>query len=113
MSVFDKIIAKEIPAKIVFEDDTALAFWDIAPQAPVHILVIPKAPVVSMAHLESLGEKKQHILGHLMLVAAQVAAEQNLQGYRLVVNTGDEGGQTVDHLHIHILGGRKMTWPPG
>ena len=112
MTIFQKIIDGEIPARRVFEDDKALAFYDIEPQAPEHVLVIPKKPIVSMAHID---EQDAALLGHLMWVAAQVAKKLNLdeEGYRLVVNTGAHGGQTVDHLHIHILGGRAMQWPPG
>ena len=107
MTIFSKIIRKEIPAKIVYEDDLCIAIHDIAPQAPVHILVIPKKEIVSMMHVDSAD---QNLLGHLMLKASQIAKNQGLQtGYRLVINTGKDGGQTVDHLHIHILGKRVMT----
>ncbi len=110
-TVFDKIIRREIPADIVYEDDVALAFKDINPQAPVHVLVIPKEPI---AKLDDAGTEQQQLLGHLLLTAKEVAAKMALeQGYRLVINNGDEGGQTVYHLHVHILGGRPMTWPPG
>lgn len=110
-TIFGKIIRREIPADIVYEDDVALAFKDINPQAPVHVLVIPKEPI---AKLDDADTEQQQLLGHLLLTAKEVAAKMELdQGYRLVVNNGDEGGQTVYHLHVHILGGRPMTWPPG
>lgn len=110
-TIFGKIIRKEIPADIVYEDDLALAFKDITPQAPVHILVIPKKPIPKLADASS---EDQALMGHLLLTAKQVAEEAGLSnGYRLVVNTGSDGGQTVYHFHIHILGGRQMKWPPG
>ncbi|YAG13389.1 Histidine triad nucleotide-binding protein [Nostoc sp. DSM 114161] len=110
-TIFSKIIRREIPADIVYEDDLALAFKDIHPQAPTHILVIPKKPIATLADAES-----QHhaLLGHLLLTAKRVAEEAGLKnGYRVVINTGDDGGQTVSHLHLHILGGRQFDWPPG
>jgi histidine triad (HIT) family protein len=111
MSIFAKIIAREIPADILYEDDICLAFRDIAPKAPTHVLVIPKKPIVSLADLTPQDEA---IVGRCVIVASQVAAEQNLDnGYRLVVNCGNDGGQEVPHLHFHLLGGRQMTWPPG
>jgi histidine triad (HIT) family protein len=111
MSIFAKIIAREIPADIVFEDDVCLAFRDIAPKAPVHILVIPKKPVVSLA---DLTEEDQAAMGRCVVVASIVAKQEGLaNGYRLVVNSGADGGQEVPHLHFHLLGGRKMSWPPG
>lgn len=111
MSIFAKIIAREIPADIVFEDDVCLAFRDIAPKAPVHILVIPKKPIVSLA---DLTEEDQAVMGRCVFVASQVAKQEGLEnGYRLVVNSGSDGGQEVPHLHFHLLGGRKMAWPPG
>jgi histidine triad (HIT) family protein len=110
-TIFSKIIRKEIPANIVYEDDLALAFKDINPQAPVHILVIPKRPIVNVA---TAAPEDQALLGHLLLTAKQVAQAAGLtDGYRLVINNGAEAGQTVYHLHIHILGGRPMAWPPG
>ncbi len=111
-TIFDKIINKEIPAEIVFEDDLCLAFRDIAPQAPCHILLIPKKPIESMATVENSDKE---ILGHLMLKASEIAKDQGLseEGFRLVANTNQYGGQSVYHLHFHILGGRQMTWPPG
>lgn len=111
-TIFGKIIRKEIPAQIVYEDDDVLAFKDIQPQAPVHILVIPKQPI---AQLSQVTEADQALLGKLIMTARQVATEAGLdeKGYRLVINNGEEGGQTVYHLHLHILGGRRMEWPPG
>jgi histidine triad (HIT) family protein len=110
-TIFSKIIRREIPVNIVYEDDLALAFKDINPQAPVHILVIPKKPIVKLADAEP---DDQAILGHLLLTAQKVAAEAGLNnGYRVVINNGADGGQTVYHLHLHILGGRQMQWPPG
>ena len=110
-TIFSKIIRREIPADILYEDDRCLAFRDITPQAPVHFLVIPLKPIVS---IDSAEESDRETLGHLMLVAAKVAREQGLgDGYRLVTNVGSDGGQSVFHLHIHVLGGRKLTWPPG
>ena len=110
-TIFGKIIRLEIPANIVYEDDLALAFTDVNPQAPVHILVIPKKPIVKLADAES---QDQALLGHLLLTAQRVAAEAGLNnGYRVVINNGADGGQSVYHLHLHILGGRQMAWPPG
>jgi histidine triad (HIT) family protein len=112
MTIFQKIIKKEIPANIVFEDDLCLAFTDINPQAPEHILVIPKKPIESMAKVES---EDKELLGHLLLTAHQIAHRRGFaeKGFRLVINTNNDGGQTVYHLHIHILAGRSMQWPPG
>jgi histidine triad (HIT) family protein len=112
MTIFQKIIDGEIPCERVYEDDDVLAFRDIQPQAPIHILVIPKKPIVSMAHATAEDEA---LMGKVMLVAAQVAREDGLEssGYRLVTNIGQQGGQSVDHLHVHVLGGRQMNWPPG
>lgn len=110
-TLFTKIVAREIPAKIVYEDDLCLAFEDIAPQAPTHVLVIPKEPVES---IDAFGPEHQALAGHLLLACKKVAAELGLgNGYRVVINNGDEGGQEVDHLHLHLLAGRKLTWPPG
>ena len=111
-TIFSKIIRREIPADIVYEDDACLAFRDIQPQAPTHILVIPKRVVAGVQHAAS---EHGPLLGHLLLKASQIAAEQGLAatGYRLVINAGDDGGQTVAHLHVHLLGGRPMQWPPG
>jgi histidine triad (HIT) family protein len=110
-TVFKKIIDREIPADIVYEDELVLAFRDINPQAPVHVLVIPRREVVS---LDELTEADRELMGHLMLVAKNLAGELGLEGgYRTVINCGDEGGQEVPHLHVHLLGGRAMQWPPG
>jgi histidine triad (HIT) family protein len=110
-TIFQKIIDREIPADIVFEDDLCLAFRDVAPQAPTHVLLIPKKPIVSIAQL---ADEDAALLGHLWLTIRNLAQQLQLgRGYRVVVNCGEEGGQTVDHLHFHLLGGRAMTWPPG
>jgi len=110
-TIFSKIISREIPSEIVYEDDLAIAFKDIHPQAPVHILVIPKEPIAQLADAES---KDHALMGHLLLTAKRVAQQAGLNnGYRVVINNGSDGGQTVHHLHLHILGGRQMTWPPG
>ena len=111
MTIFQKIIDREIPADIVYEDELCLAFRDVSPQAPTHVLLIPKKPVVS---LDEFTDEDQQLAGHLLMTVPKVAAELGLaDGYRTVVNTGSDGGQTVFHLHIHILGGRSLTWPPG
>jgi len=112
MTLFEKIIAREIPANIVFEDDRCLAFRDISPQAPVHILVIPK---LAVARVGAAVEDHESLLGHLLLAAAEVARREKIDqsGYRLVINNGPHGGETVPHLHVHLLGGRPLTWPPG
>ena len=111
MTLFEKIIAREIPADIIFEDDLVLAFNDINPQAPTHVLVIPKKPIPRIA--EAVPDDHQ-VLGHLLLKAREVAAKLNLEnGYRLVINNGPDGGESVPHLHLHILGGRALNWPPG
>ncbi len=110
-TIFSKIIRKEIPAEIIYEDNLALAFKDVNPQAPVHILVIPKQAIAKLSDAEAPDHA---LMGHLLLTAKRVAEQVGLtNGYRLVINTGAAGGQTVDHLHLHILGGRQMTWPPG
>ncbi|MCC0176404.1 histidine triad nucleotide-binding protein [Waterburya agarophytonicola K14] len=110
-TIFGKIIRREIPADIVYEDDLALAFKDVNPQAPTHILVIPKKPIPRLS--ESTAEDTE-LLGHLLMTVQKVAQQANLtNGYRVVINNGSDGGQTVDHLHLHILGDRSMSWPPG
>lgn len=110
-TIFGKIIRREIPADIVYEDELCLAFRDVAPQAPVHILVIPKQAIANL--LEATTEH-QVLLGHLLLTVKAIAAQEGLtDGYRTVINTGPAGGQTVYHLHIHLLGGRSLAWPPG
>ena len=111
MTIFQRILDGEIPADVVHEDDLAIAFRDISPQAPTHILVIPRKPIVS---IQSAEEVDQALLGHLMLVAQRVARAEGLDdGYRIVTNIGQQGGQSVAHLHLHVLGGRQLTWPPG
>ncbi|HJL41374.1 MAG TPA: histidine triad nucleotide-binding protein [Myxococcales bacterium LLY-WYZ-16_1] len=110
-TIFAKIIDREIPADIVFEDDRVLVFKDINPAAPTHVLVIPKKPI---AKVEDMTEADEPLLGHMVYVATQVAKDLGLEGgYRLVMNNGNEGGQTVFHIHLHVLGGRPMHWPPG
>ena len=110
-TIFAKIIRREIPAQIEHEDEICLAFYDVAPQAPTHILVIPKKPI---PRLTEVTDADTPLLGHLMRVATEIAMKLNLaNGFRLVVNCGTDGGQTVDHLHIHLLGGRSLRWPPG
>ena len=111
-SIFTKIIKREIPAAIVYEDDECIAFRDIDPKAPVHILLVPKKEIPSLAQVT---ENDKTLLGHLMVKASEIAKAEGISdsGYRVVVNTNKEGGQEVYHIHMHILGGRQMTWPPG
>jgi|TARA_B100001105_G_C22017983_1_gene284447 histidine triad (HIT) family protein len=109
-NIFLKIINKEIPADIIYEDDISIAFNDISPQAPVHILIIPKKVINK---LSESTEKDENLLGHLLVVAKKITEENNIKDYRLVINNGVEAGQTVFHLHIHILAGRVFGWPPG
>ncbi len=111
-TLFEKIVAREIPAAIVYEDDLVLAIRDIHPQAPTHILIFPKSVVPRIAEAR---DQDKDLLGHLLLKAADVAAQLGLAaaGYRLVINNGPNGGETVPHLHVHILGGRQLAWPPG
>jgi histidine triad (HIT) family protein len=114
MTLFEKIIARQIPADIVYEDETCIAFRDINPQAPVHVLVVPRKVIACVG---AAGEEDREILGQLLLSAAKVAATLGLQppgkGFRLVINQGPDAGESVPHLHVHILGGRALTWPPG
>jgi histidine triad (HIT) family protein len=112
-TIFSKIIDKEIPADIVYESDTILAFRDINPQAPTHILIIPKTEIPKVSDLN--GKEHGELLGELFDVANKLAVENDIakDGYRLVFNCGDHGGQEVYHLHMHLLGGRQMKWPPG
>lgn len=112
MCIFCQIINKEIPANLVYEDKDLLAFRDINPQAPVHILIIPKKHIPGLAELK---QKDFTLVAKITEAAQKLAREQNIEnsGYRLVANNGSDGGQAVDHLHYHLLGGRKMTWPPG
>lgn len=110
-TIFKKIIDKEIPAQIVYEDDRCLAFRDVAPQAPTHVLVIPKKEIAS---LDDIDDGDAELLTHIWLVIRNLARELSLgSGYRVVVNCGRDGGQSVDHLHFHLLGGRQLSWPPG
>lgn len=111
-SLFEKIVDREIPADIVYEDDCALAFRDISPQAPVHVLIIPKKRFNRIAEVP---DEEASLLGHLLMTVQKVARQLGLEssGYRVVINNGKDGGETVPHLHIHLLGGRSMQWPPG
>jgi histidine triad (HIT) family protein len=109
-TIFGRILRGEIPCDQVYVDDLCLAFRDVTPQAPVHVLVIPREPI---ARLDAAGEEQAALLGHLLLVAARVARQEGLQGFRTVINSGSEAGQTVFHLHVHVLGGRPLAWPPG
>jgi histidine triad (HIT) family protein len=111
-TLFEKIRDGEIPADIVHEDELCLAFHDISPQAPLHILVVPRTPLPRIGLAQSSDE---FLLGHLLLTAAEVARHQGVaeSGYRLVINNGRDGGEAVPHLHVHLLGGRKLNWPPG
>ena len=111
MTIFKRIIDREIPADIVYEDEQSLAFRDINPQAPVHIVIIPKQAIASLAESTDADEQ---LLGHLLVVARKVAEQLQLNdGYRTVINCGRNGGQTVNHIHVHLLGGRQLGWPPG
>ena len=110
MTLFEEIIARQIPANIVYEDDYTLAFRDIHPQAPTHILVVPKRMI---PRLDAATEADVEMLGRCLLTVAKVAAQAKLWGYRVVINNGEDAGQTVFHLHLHLLGGRPLTWPPG
>lgn len=109
-TIFAKIIRREIPADIVYEDDRCLAIKDINPKAPVHILLLPKKP---LARLSDAGADDRELLGHLLLTANRIAADQKLADYRVVINNGAGAGQSVFHLHLHLLGGRAFNWPPG
>ena len=112
-TIFDKIIRKEIPANIAYEDDHVIAFRDISPQAPVHILIIPKQKD-GLDMIEHAEDRHESILGKLLLATTKVAKQEKLEnGYRIVINDGKEGGQLVMHLHVHLLGGSQCTWPPG
>jgi histidine triad (HIT) family protein len=111
-TIFDKIISREIQARIVYEDDHVLAFHDVAPEAPVHILVIPKKPI---ENLLATTDHDTQLLGQLLAASVHIARAEGLadDGFRVVINTSKNGGQSVDHMHLHILGGRHMAWPPG
>jgi len=108
--LFERIVRREIPADIVFENEDILAFRDVNPQAPTHILVIPRKEIPKLSDAAAADEE---LLGHLLLVANRVAAKEGLEDFRLVVNNGAGAGQSVFHLHVHVLGGRPLTWPPG
>lgn len=114
MTLFEKIIAREIPANFVYEDELAVAFHDISPQAPTHILIIPRKPIPRVGEA---GEEDSAVLGHLLIVAGKVATDLGVnstdEGFRLVINNGRNGGEAVPHLHIHLLAGRPLKWPPG
>jgi histidine triad (HIT) family protein len=110
-TLFEKIIAREIPSTIVYEDDQVIAFQDVKPAAPTHVLIVPKKPIPRLAETTPAD---QEVLGHLILKAAEVARQLGLSmGYRLVINNGSDAGESVPHLHCHILGGRRLSWPPG
>ena len=112
MTIFEKIVAREIPAKIVSEDDDVIAFYDVNPQAPVHVLIVPKRVIPRLAQA---NESDQALLGKLLLTAAKVARDMGVSesGYRVVINSGPDAGESVPHLHVHLLGGRVLAWPPG
>ncbi len=112
MTIFEKIIAREIPATIVYEDEICICFQDITPQAPVHLLLVPKKHIARVGAAE-LEDKET--LGHLLLTAQAVALQEGFSenGFRIVINNGSDGGESVPHLHLHLLAGRKLTWPPG
>ena len=109
-TIFGKIINREIPADIVYEDERCLAFRDVNPQAPVHILVIPKAPIARLSDTES---NQQELLGYLLLKLKEIAEQEDISDYRVVINNGASAGQSVFHLHLHLLAGRNFDWPPG
>ena len=109
-TIFGKIARGEIPTEFLYEDDRAVAFRDLNPQAPVHVLIIPREPIT---RLSAAGDDRAELLGHLLGVARKVAAQEGLEDFRLVVNDGAGAGQTVFHLHLHVLGGRPLGWPPG
>lgn len=112
MTIFEKIAAREIPAKIVFEDDDMIAFHDVNPQAPLHVLIVPKRVI---SRLGDTNESDQQLLGKLILTASKVARDLgvNESGYRVVINSGPDAGESVPHLHVHLLGKRVLAWPPG
>ena len=110
-TLFEKIAAREIPADIVFEDDLCFAFRDINPQAPTHILIVPRKPIPT---LDDIVEADEAVVGHLFIIASRLAKQEGLNdGYRTVFNCGEDAGQTVFHIHLHLLGGRALSWPPG
>jgi histidine triad (HIT) family protein len=110
-TLFQKIADREIPAKLIHEDAVCVAFHDISPQAPTHVLVVPRKPIARVAEASA---EDQATLGHLLLVAAELSRQLNLaKGFRIVINNGPDGGESVPHLHVHLLGGRALSWPPG
>jgi histidine triad (HIT) family protein len=109
-TIFGRILRGEIPSDRVHEDEHCIAFRDVAPQAPVHVLVIPREHIPS---LKQAQPEQEALLGHLLLVAAQIARQEGLEDWRTVINTGADAGQTVFHLHVHVIGGRPLAWPPG
>ena len=111
-TLFEKIIAGEIPTQIVYQDDQCVAFRDIDPKAPIHILIVPRRAIPRMA---AAAPEDEALIGHLLVTAAQIARQEGIAdtGFRLVINNGPDGGETVPHLHVHLLGGREMGWPPG
>ena len=110
-TLFEKIIDREIPAEILHEDEDCIAVRDISPQAPVHVLIIPKKLIPRVAQA---GEEDERLLGKLLLIARMIAKDEDLEdGFRIVINNGPDGGESVPHLHVHLLGGRKLNWPPG
>jgi histidine triad (HIT) family protein len=110
-TLFQKIMDREEPGDILYEDDRCVALRDINPQAPTHILIVPRKPIPT---LDALTEEDEPLVGHLFLVAQKVAADEGLKGgYRTVFNNGSDAQQTVEHIHLHLIGGRRMTWPPG
>jgi histidine triad (HIT) family protein len=111
MTIFEKIVARQIPAEIVFENDEVLAFRDVNPQAPVHVLIVPKRVIPRLA---DATEKDRELLGELLLTAGELAKKLQLKsGFRVVINSGPDAGESVPHLHVHLLGQRQMSWPPG
>lgn len=114
MTLFEKIIAREIPAEILYEDDLCAAFKDISPKAPIHVLIVPKKPIARVGEAEA---EDQTVLGALLLAAGKVATQLGVnstdKGFRLVINNGKAGGEAVPHLHVHLLAGRDLSWPPG
>ncbi len=111
-TLFEKICDREVPAEIVYEDDRCVGFRDVSPQAPVHVLIVPRKPI---ERIGVAGVADEPVLGRLLLAAAEIARRENIaeSGYRLVINNGPEGGEAVPHLHVHLIGGRQMQWPPG
>merc|ERR1712002_219271 len=110
-TIFGKIIRGEIPCEFVHQDEQCVAFKDVSPQAPAHFLVVPKKPIIGLSHA---SDDDEQLLGHLLIVAKKVAAKEGLEkGYRVVINDGPDGGQSVYHIHVHVLGKRQMNWPPG